>query len=64
MNKPSTPKRSAGDAELLAVLCLVLCAVVLLTYLAIDSINRASCNDYGKLRIFGAIYDCKPEVKK
>ena len=62
---PSTETGQKGDAEIFFVLAILLAAAAGLTFVFTQDINRADCRDYGKTRIFGVLYECKPmEAKK
>lgn len=50
--------RQRGECEIWLGVLIFLCMVAALAHVSTDAANRASCQDYGKVRIFGVIYDC------
>lgn len=59
-----TEGSARGEAELAFICVIILLACGFFGFLITDAINRASCDDYGKVRLLSKVYDCKPEPKK
>ena len=54
-----------GDGEVAFVAAIFLAAAAGFTFVITQDINRSDCQDYGKTRIFGKLYECKPvDAKK
>lgn len=56
---------NSGDGFGAALFCvLILVVVFLLGFLASEGVTRSACTDYGKMRLFSVLYECKALPKK